>query len=106
MALKLMVKGLWQTTFKKGTPMESPFTFFRFSKYEKSSSLPYLGSLNLHQRMLPLCVLLIVFAYLCLWSNASSMLLSTEPYESCIIRKPYSTFPLCLDTFGPKRDFS
>jgi hypothetical protein len=32
--------------------------FFRLSKYEKLSSLPSLGSLNLHRRMLPLCVLL------------------------------------------------
>jgi hypothetical protein len=32
--------------------------FFRLSKYEKPPSLPSLGSLNLHRRTLPLCVLL------------------------------------------------
>ena len=38
--------------------------FFRLSKYEKSPSFPSLGSLNLHRRMLPLCVLSIAFVYL------------------------------------------
>jgi hypothetical protein len=80
--------------------------FFRLSKYEKLESLPSLGSLNLHRRTLPLCVLLIAFAYLHLWSNAGSMFLSTKPSEACLIRKPCSTLPLRLDTFGPRRDFS
>jgi hypothetical protein len=31
--------------------------FFRLSKHEKSPSFPSLGSLNLHRRTLPLCVL-------------------------------------------------
>jgi hypothetical protein len=79
--------------------------FFRLSKYEKPSSLPSMGSLNLHLRMLPLCVLLIAFSYLHLWPNVGSMLLSTEPSEACLIRKPCSTLPLCLDTFGPWRIF-
>jgi hypothetical protein len=79
--------------------------FFRLPKYEKTSSLPSLGSLNLHRRMLPLCVLLITFAYLCLWPNVDSILLSTEPSEACLIRKPYSTLPLRLDTFVPWRIF-
>jgi hypothetical protein len=36
--------------------------FFRLSKYEKSPSFPSLGSLNLHRRTLPLCVLSTAFA--------------------------------------------
>ena len=36
--------------------------FFRLSKYEKPPSLPSLGSLNLHRRTLPLCVLSTAFA--------------------------------------------
>jgi hypothetical protein len=79
--------------------------FFRLSKYEKPPILPSLGSLNSHRRMLPLCVLLIVFAYPHLWPNVGSMLLSTEPSKACLIRNPYSTLPLCLDTFGPWRIF-
>jgi hypothetical protein len=74
--------------------------FFRLSKYEKPSSLPSLGLLKLHQRTLPLCVLLITFSYLCLWPNASSMLLSTKPSKTCLIRKPCNTLPLHLDTLA------
>jgi hypothetical protein len=36
--------------------------FFRLSKHEKSPSFPSLGSLNLHRRTLPLCVLSTAFA--------------------------------------------
>jgi hypothetical protein len=79
--------------------------FFRLSKYEKSLSLPSLGSLNSHRRTLPLCVVLITFSYSHLWPNAGSMLLSTEPSKACLIRKPCSTLPLRLDTFGPWRIF-
>ena len=59
--------------------------FFRLSKYEKPPSLPSLGSLNLHRRTLPLCVLLTAFAYL--------------------IRQPCSTLLLCLNTLSPQRIF-
>jgi hypothetical protein len=59
--------------------------FFRLSKYEKPPSLPSLGSLNLHQRTLPLCVLLTMFAYL--------------------IRQPCNSLLLHLNTFGPRRFF-
>jgi hypothetical protein len=59
--------------------------FFRLSKYENPPSLPSLGSLNLHQRTLPLCVLLTAFAYL--------------------IRQPCNIFLLRLNTFGPRRIF-
>jgi hypothetical protein len=79
--------------------------FFRLSKYEKPPILPSLCSLNLHRRTLPLCVVLIAFAYQHLWPNASSMLLSTEPSKACLICKPCSTLPLRLDTFGPWRIF-
>ena len=67
--------------------MESPFTFFfRLSKYEKPSSLPSLGSLNLHRRTLPLCVLSSAFAYL--------------------THQPSNRFLLRLKTFGHWRIFS
>jgi hypothetical protein len=59
--------------------------FFRLSKYEKPPSLPSLGSLNLHQRMLPLCVLSTAFAYL--------------THKSC------NNFLLRLNTFGHWRIF-
>jgi hypothetical protein len=59
--------------------------FFRLSKYEKPPSLPSLGSLNLHRRMLPLCVLLTAFAYL--------------------IHHPCNSLLLRLNTFGPQRIF-
>jgi hypothetical protein len=59
--------------------------FFRLSKYEKPLSLPSLGSLNLHRRMLPLCVLLTTFAYL--------------------IRQPCNSLLLRLNTSGPRRIF-
>jgi hypothetical protein len=75
--------------------------FFRLSKYEKPMSLPSLVSLKLHRRTLPLCVLLIVFACLHLWPIVGYMLLLIEPSEACLIRKPYRTLPLRLDTFGP-----
>ena len=59
--------------------------FFRLSKYEKPPSLPCLGSLNLHRRTLPLCVLLTAFAYL--------------------IHHPYNSLLLRLNTFGRRRIF-
>ena len=83
--------------------------FYAFSdslKMKNRSILPSLGSLKLHRRMLPLCVLLIAFAYLHLWPNVGSMFLSTEPSKACLIHKPCSTLPLHLDTFGPWRIFS
>ena len=59
--------------------------FFRLSKYEKSPSFPSLGSLNLHRRMLPLCVLSTTFAYLV-----------HQPCDSLLLR---------LNTFGRQRIF-
>jgi hypothetical protein len=59
--------------------------FFRLSKYEKPPRLPSLGSLNLHRRTLPLCVLLTAFAY--------------------FIRWPCNCLLLRLNTFGPQRIF-
>jgi hypothetical protein len=59
--------------------------FFRLSKYEKPPSLPSLGSLNLHRRTLPLCVLSTAFAYL--------------------IRQPCNSLLLRLNTFGLRRIF-
>jgi hypothetical protein len=59
--------------------------FFRLYKYEKPLSLPSLGSLNLHRRMLPLCVLLTAFAY--------------------VIHQPCDSFLLRLNTFGRWRIF-
>jgi hypothetical protein len=59
--------------------------FFRLSKYEKPPILPSLGSINLHRRTLPLCVLLTAFAYL--------------------IRQSCNSLLLCLNTFGPRRIF-
>jgi hypothetical protein len=59
--------------------------FFRLSKYEKPPSLPSLGSLNLHRRMLPLCVLSTTFAYL--------------------IHQPCDSLLLRLNTFGRRRIF-
>ena len=59
--------------------------FFRLSKYEKPSSLPSLGSLNLHRRTLPLCVLLTAFSYL--------------------IHQPCDSLLMHLNTFGRRRIF-
>jgi hypothetical protein len=59
--------------------------FFRLSKYEKLLSFPSLGSLNLHRRMLPLCVLSTAFAYL--------------------IHQPCDSLLLRLNTFGRRRIF-
>jgi hypothetical protein len=59
--------------------------FFRLSKYEKPPSLPSLGLLNLHRRMLPLCVLSTTFAYL--------------------IHQPCDSLLLHLNTFGRQRIF-
>jgi hypothetical protein len=59
--------------------------FFRLSKYEKSPSFPSLGSLNLHQRTLPLCVLSTAFAYL-----------THQPCNNLLLR---------LNTFGHWRIF-
>jgi hypothetical protein len=59
--------------------------FFRLSKYEKPPSLPSLGSLNLHRRMLPLCVLSTTFA--------------------SFTHQPSKSLPLCLNTFGHWRIF-
>jgi hypothetical protein len=59
--------------------------FFRLAKYEKPSSLPFLGSLNLHRRKLPLCVLSTAFVYL--------------------IHQPCDSLLLCLNTFGHRGIF-
>jgi hypothetical protein len=59
--------------------------FFRLSKYEKPPILPSLGSLNLHRRTLPLCVLSTAFAYL--------------------THQPCNSFLLCLNTFCHWRIF-
>jgi hypothetical protein len=61
------------------------YAFFRLSKYEKPPSLPSLGLLNLHRRMLPLCVLSTTFAYL--------------------IHQPCDNLLLRLNTFGRQRIF-
>jgi hypothetical protein len=59
--------------------------FFRLSKYEKPLILPSLGSLNLHRRTLPLCVLSTAFAYL-----------THQPCDSLLLR---------FNTFGRWRIF-
>jgi hypothetical protein len=59
--------------------------FFRLSKYEKSLSFPSLGSLNLHRRTLPLCVLSTAFA--------------------SFTHQPSNSLPLRLNTFGHWRIF-
>jgi hypothetical protein len=59
--------------------------FFRLSKYEKPSSFPSLGSLKLHRRALPLCVLSTAFA--------------------SFTHQPSNSLPLCLNTFGHRRIF-
>jgi hypothetical protein len=59
--------------------------FFRLSKYEKSPSFPSLGSLNLHRRTLPLCVLSTAFA--------------------SFTHQPSNSLPLRLNTFGHWRIF-
>ena len=58
---------------------------FKLSKYEKPLSLPSLGSLNLHRRTLPFCVLSTAFAYL--------------------IHHPCDGLLLRLNTFGRQRIF-
>jgi hypothetical protein len=47
---------------KKAPQWSFLLCFFRLSKHEKSPSFPSLGSLNLHRRTLPLCVLSTAFA--------------------------------------------
>jgi hypothetical protein len=59
--------------------------FFRLSKYEKPPSFPSLGSLNLHRRTLPLCVLSTAFA--------------------SFTHHPSNSLPLRLNTFGHWRIF-
>jgi hypothetical protein len=59
--------------------------FFRLSKYEKSPSFPSLGSLNLHQGTLPLCVLSTTFV--------------------SFTHHPSNNLPLRLNTFGHWRIF-
>jgi hypothetical protein len=59
--------------------------FFRLSKHEKSLRFPSLGSLNLHRRTLPLCVLSTAFASF-----------THQPSNSLILR---------LNTFGHWRIF-
>jgi hypothetical protein len=59
--------------------------FFRLSKYEKLPSFPSLGSLNLHRRTLPLCVLSTAFA--------------------SFTHQPSNSLPLRLNTFGHWRIF-
>jgi hypothetical protein len=75
--------------------------FFRLSKYEKPPSLPSLGSLNLHQRTLPLCVLSTAFAYL-IHQPCDSLLLHLNTFGHWRIFPEYhftrtSVFSLCLD---------
>jgi hypothetical protein len=63
-------------------------SFYVFSdslNMKNHSILPSLGSLNLHQRMLPLCVLLTTFSYL--------------------IHQPCDSLLLRLNTFGRRRIF-
>jgi hypothetical protein len=60
--------------------------FFRLSKHEKSLSSPSLGSLNLHRRTLPLCVL--------------STALASFTHHLC------NSLLLHLNTFGHWRIFS
>jgi hypothetical protein len=60
--------------------------FFRLSKYEKSPSFPSLGSLNLHRRTLPLCVLSTAFA--------------------SFTHQPRNSLRLRFNTFGHWRIFS
>ena len=59
--------------------------FFRLSKHEKSPIFPSLGSLNLHRRTLPLCVL--------------STALASSTHQ------PSNNFLLRLNTFGHWRIF-
>ena len=59
--------------------------FFRLSKYEKSPSFPSLGSLKLHRRTLPLCVLSTTFA--------------------SFTHQAGNSLPLRLNTFGHWRIF-
>jgi hypothetical protein len=59
--------------------------FFRLSKYEKPPSFPSLGSLNLHLRNLPLCVLSTTF--------------------TSFTHQPSNSLPLHLNTFGHRRIF-
>jgi len=91
--------------FSKKVPQWSLLLrFFRLSKHEKKMSLPSLGSWKIHWRGFH-HILLITFSSLLLWPNVGSMLLSTEPSEAFLIRKPCSTLPRCLETFGPWRIF-
>ena len=60
--------------------------FFRLSKHEKSPSFPSLGSLNLHRRTLPLCVLSTAFA--------------------SFTHQPRNSLRLRFNTFGHWRIFS
>jgi hypothetical protein len=59
--------------------------FFRLSKHEKSPSFPSLGSLNLHRRTLPLCVL-----------STASASFTHQPSNNLLLR---------LNTFGHWRIF-
>ena len=70
---------------KKVPPWSLLLHFFRLLKYEKLLSLPSLGSLKLHRRMLPLCVLSTAFSYL-----------THQPCNSLLLR---------LNTFGRWRIF-
>jgi hypothetical protein len=76
---------LTRLSSKKVSQWSLLLCFFRLSKYEKPLSLPSLGSLNLHRRMLPLCVLSTAFAYL--------------------IHQPCDSLLLRLNTFGRRRIF-
>jgi hypothetical protein len=75
--------------------------FFRLSKYEKPPSFPSLGSLNLHRRMLPLCVLSTAFAYLT-HHPCNSLLLHLNTFGHWRIFLEYhfprtSVLSLCLE---------
>jgi hypothetical protein len=75
--------------------------FFRLSKYEKPPSLPSLGSLNLHRRTLPWCVLSTAFAYLT-HQSCNSLLLRLNTFDHWRIFPEYhftrtSVLSLCLE---------
>jgi hypothetical protein len=75
--------------------------FFRLFKHEKPPSLPSLGSLNLHRRALPLCVLSTAFAYL-IHHPCDSLLLRLNTFGCWRIFPEYhftrtSVLSLCLE---------
>ena len=86
---------------KKVPQWSFPLCFFRLSKYEKSPSFPSLGSLNLHRRTLPLCVLSTAFSYLT-HHPCNSLLLHLNTFGRWRIFPEYhflrtSILSLCLE---------